>query len=405
MRKVLTAAAAIALIGATSYADLQNVEVGGGIRIRGNSYDSLGAVGSHNDTEVSNQYTEQRTRLNVTADFSDEVSAFIEMDFYDVWGSDTRDTLGGAGSVGTNSDMQLYQAYITLGQAWGSNFDIKVGRQEVQLGSEFLIGNNDTAGFYTGLSFDGITAVYNADSFNVTLLSLKEAEGDAGSLVSDSDSDMYGIYGSYTGIENMVIDGYVLHNRLGVPTADNLDITTFGARVAGDWNALDYEAEVAIQSGDGPANTDNKGTAINTEVGYTFDTAHAIRIFGGVTMLEGPDGNDNGFNRLYSDWEYSEFLGNGDIGNMDIYRLGGSIQATEKIGLTLIASMFELNEDAGGEDEVGNEIGLYMTYAYSEDVAIEVGAATFLNGDAIEDLNGANEDDPIYVYGEISLSF
>ena len=64
------------------HAELQNVEVGGSIRIRGNYYnfDSL--------TDMS--WIEQRTRLNVKADFTSEVSAFIEFDYYSGWGDDFR---------------------------------------------------------------------------------------------------------------------------------------------------------------------------------------------------------------------------------------------------------------------------------------------------------------------------
>lgn len=425
MRKLLATAAVVALIGATSYADLQNVEIGGGIQIRSQTYDSLGAAAgiyggvpyNHSESNVSDQYTEQRTRINISADFSDEVNSFIELDNYSNWGQGFRDFPGENGPLvdpdadpwenDDSGNVNLYQAYIHLGQAFGSNFDIKIGRQEVQLGSEFLVGNNDTAGGFTGLSFDGITANYNTDSFNVSLMALKMYELDRGPAVSDGDADLNGIYASYTGLEDMVIDGYVLQVRLGQPGMDNTDILTYGVRVAGDWNALDYEAEVALQSGDdnfvNPGN-EFKGMGINAEVGYTFDTDYAIRVFGGIAMFEGPSGTDNGFNRLFSDWEYSEFLGNTNITNMNIYRLGASIQATEKIGLTGVLSMFEIDETAG-EDEVGNEVGLYATYAYSEDVAIEVGAATFLNGDLIEQTVGVTEDDPIYVYGEISLSF
>ena len=70
-----------------AFADLQNVVVGGSVRIRADWFN----YGDNNDYEKAfnagdNAFVEQRTRLNVRADFTDAVSAFIEMDDYEVWG-------------------------------------------------------------------------------------------------------------------------------------------------------------------------------------------------------------------------------------------------------------------------------------------------------------------------------
>lgn len=425
MRKVLITTAVAALIGATSYADLQNVEVGGSLRMRGNSY-----IGDFSDNDGRNvQFSEQRTSLGVTADFSDEVSAVIELDSYGAWGDETRDVLNGSGASEGSGDVSLYQSYIHLGSAFGTGFDVKIGRQEIMLGSEWLIGNKSTASFFNQLSYDGITGVYTADNYNITLLSVKLFEGDGGTFaLTDADADMYGIYGSYTGREDMVIDGYVFYNRIGIPgNDDNFDLFTIGARAAGSYGAWDYEAELAYQTGDtgfdnlAGDDIDNEGLGGNLEVGYTFDTNLAPRVYLGVAYFEGgdDDGESTGFNRLYSDWEYSEFLSNANLNNAIVYRGGVSVEATEKIGVLLALAMFQLEEDeavftAGGpfagapgndEDDLGFEVGLYATYQYSEDVAMEVGYAHFFNGDLIEDSFAGDDSDPDYFYAEISLAF
>lgn len=424
MRKAIISAAAIAMIGATSYADLQNVEVGGSLRIRGNSY-----LGNFTDGDGNNaQFTEQRTALGVTADFSDEVSAVIEFDSYGAWGDDTRAGLNAPGAGETSNDVALYQAYIKLGSAWDTGWDIKIGRQEVMFGSEWLVGNKSTASFFNQMAFDGITGVYTADNYNVTLLSLKLAEVDGGTFaLTDADSDMHGVYVSYTGREDMVIDGYVFYNRIGLPgNDDNFELFTIGARAAGNYGAWDYEVELAYQTGDSGFDNgagddiDNEGLGGNLEVGYTFDSNWSPRVYGGIAYFEGgdEDAEEVGFNRLYSDWEYSEFLSNADLNNAIVYRAGVSAEATEKIGVLLALSMFQLEEDeaaltAGGpfpgfagndEDDLGWEVGLHATYQYSEDVAMEVGYAHFFNGDLIEDLV-VDDSDPDYLYAEVSLSF
>ena len=406
MRKYLTTAMAIALMSGVSYADLQNVEVGGDIRIRGNTFENIMGAKEYS----TNQWTEQRTELNVTADFSDEVSAFIAFDSYNEWGTGT--------GYESETDINLNEAYIHLGDAV-AGFDLKIGRQEVLLGSEFIIGNNNTAGGFDHMSFDGIRADYAGENFNVTLLSLKVYENDAfGDQSVDNDEDLYAIYGTYTGLENHTIDGYVFLEREGEENEDNDELFTYGVRAAGAFGGgFDYELELAMQTGEyDDGEVDYEGTAINAELGYTFDSNMQPRVFVGVAQFTGSDEDDElGFIRNYSDWEYSEFLADGELTNVLILRAGVSANVTEKIGLSLIVSSFEYDDEDGrgdytgyGEDDLGTEIGLYMTYQYSEDVAVELGVARFMNGDAIEEYledDGYDEGDQTYLYAEISLSF
>jgi len=58
--KTLLIAALIVSLGGMAFAELQNVELGGSIRIRGNYFNM--------DSLRDSSYVEQRTRLNVKAD-------------------------------------------------------------------------------------------------------------------------------------------------------------------------------------------------------------------------------------------------------------------------------------------------------------------------------------------------
>ena len=415
MRKYLTTALAIALMSGVSYADLQNLEVDASLRIRGNSFYNVYS----SEDNSANQYTEQRTAIEMMADFSDEVSANITLSRYGHWGD---------AGVNDDADVRLHEAYITLGEAL-FGFSSKIGRQELLLGSEFLVGNNNTGSGFDHFSYDGIVSTYSNDTYDVTLLNLKidEVDGFDASEV-DEDTDLRGIYGTYKGIENHTIDGYVLNRRTGVAGADNDELYTIGARAAGAFSgafsffngtAIDYEIEIATQGGDMADDTiDYEGDAIAAELGYTFDFSNQMRMYIGGALFTGPDDGEAGFDRMFSDHEYSEFLGDGDMSNVLILRGGVSAYASEKIQLSAVVSSFTLDAEyavatiyngavavAADEDDLGTEIGLYANYQYSEDVALEVGAATLLNGDAIEDAVGGNEDDPIYVYAEISLGF
>ena len=82
-------------------------------------------------------------------------------------------------------------------------------------------------------------------SFSVDAFAAKLAEsfGDWG----DDDLDFYGIYGSYTGFEDVVIDAYWLFIRDDVAFAGaDADLHTVGARVAGALGAIDLELEGAL---------------------------------------------------------------------------------------------------------------------------------------------------------------
>jgi hypothetical protein len=110
--RTLLAVALIASLGGMAFAELQNVEIGGSLRIRGNYFglDSLGDV----------SFIEQRTRLNVKADFTQDVSAFIELDSYDVWGEDFRSVYLTGSDFRGGDNVDLYQAYIEARNLWGS---------------------------------------------------------------------------------------------------------------------------------------------------------------------------------------------------------------------------------------------------------------------------------------------
>lgn len=442
MFKFIMIATLVVAMGGAAYAELQNVEVNGSIRIRGNYYEMDDGLVTGGAVAGDVAFWEQRTRLGVRADFTDEVSAYIEIDSYDVWGEEFRSSyVSGFDFRGDNAtDVELYQSYIVANEMWGTGFSAKFGRQEMQLGSEWLAGNNDTASFFRGLSFDGVRLTYTTDNVIVDgwWTKLAESFDDFG----DSDIDFYGIYVSYVGLEDIVIDGYWMFVRDdgtlpgvggGVAPAgfDEADLHTIGLRGAGTYGAFDFEAEVAYQFGDvedddftGPFgiidfddDLDYSALGVNLELGYTFDVNYQPRIYGGFAFFEGGDDDDDSifdifgddedelsFNRLFSDWEYSEFLVNTDLSNVFVYRLGLSVLPTESLTLALALSYFVADEeddeeflfdifdsiidfDKNADDELGFEVGLYADYQYTEDLVFRGGYAHFFGDDGTEDGN------------------
>lgn len=416
-KKLFVMAVAVVLLGTLAYAELQNVEVGGKIRIRGSWLDY------DNDDQLT--WTEQRTRLNVKADFTDEVTAFIELDSYDIWGEDFRsvDYVTGVDTRAVSTDdVEVYQAYIEAREMWGTPLRLRVGRQEMTLGSGWLVGTNDKRYNFTGLSWDAVRLGYVSDTVTVDAFMAKLAENFSDFF--EDDVDLYGVYGSYTGLEDIVIDAYWLYLRDDAAKY-KADLHTVGLRGAGKVGAFDFEAEVAYQFGDKDECTwwifgtdeDFNAWGVNLEAGYTFDVSWQPRIYAGFAYLEGADYDhkwfdvdeyDYAFNRLFSNWEYSDFVDPTTLTDAFVYRLGVSVQPTEAIKLGLEGLYLQTDNEVRDNDELGWEIQLTGAYQYSEDLVFRAGYSHFFAGEVLEDRPWPCRDldlDFNYLFAETEISF
>lgn len=440
MRKVLFVCA-VALLAAAmlpAAAELQNVQVTGELRIRGNyvhntvvsplpmevrwpsfllpyrpigdmaSYVlSGGAPGSvrnngagilspvgwdedHNDWK----FVEQRTRLGVKADFTDDVCAFIELDSYDIWGEDFRSNYvtGADGRAVTTDDVEVFQSYINAKDMWGLPISMRVGRQALQFGNEWLIGDNDDGPMFRGISFDALRLTYDSEVLSIDTWAAKLA--DTSPVEEDGDVDFYGIYTTFKGIENMTFDAYGLWvrdaRRLNdtnfiaplewledVFELDDYDVTnlyTVGLRGAGVMGPIDFNAEAAYQWGDagqvgyvfkpllyGDDDAEFDAWAGTIEMGLTLDMVMQPRLFIGADYFGGEDERDItvvewlnpfdrpqssiSFNRLFSDKMYSGFFDlNKDMSNVWMGKGGVQVHPTESIMVQLQLTYFEALE-------------------------------------------------------------
>lgn len=415
-------------------AELQSVEVGGNIRIRGDYFnrDSLGDM----------SFVEQRTRLNVKADFTQDISAFIELDSYDVWGEDFRSLYLTGSDLRGNDNVELYQAYIEARNIWDTPLTVRVGRQELALGNQWLVGTNDTSSLFYGLSFDALRLTFANDVLSIDAIAAKLAEN-YGDFMED-DVDFYALYGSYTGIESVVLDAYWMFVRddVGiygvVVDGTTVDVHTVGLRGSGVIGGFDFELEGAYQFGDvdgvpacplgfGEADVKYNSFGVNAEFGYTFDAAMQPRVFARFAYLDGGDtdgcwSNDRTlpFNRLFSNVEYSEFLDNftydyGALSNVLVYGLGIQALVNEAVELKLLGTYLQADNDYDVGDTLGWEVGLYGEYRYTDDLSVRAGYAHFFGDDALEMTplvwnairawGGDKNDDYDYVFLETEVAF
>jgi len=355
---------------ASALADLQNVDIGGEIRIRGRYFGNgvttgigrelrfptatvperaLGLFGLTSVYDADNRgsdrtFVEQRTTLNITADFTDQVTAFIEFESWGLWGETNAlgnefrsNYITGVDSrAWTGDDVEVFQAYIEAKEMFGYPVSLRVGRQELIFGESWLVGSRVSPTL--GISYDGVRATYAHEDFTVDAWWTKLAE--RFTAFGDDDIDFYGVWGAYKGIDNLTIELYylLLHDgtdiRLtnrglfwewveGVVGLDDYDSTylqTLGLHLDGKAGNFDYDLQLAYQWGrampylfnpttgvftlytqtpftfyaDNRANYDAWGA--DFEVGYTFaDTKMKPRVYVGGAYFSGDDNRDISF--------------------------------------------------------------------------------------------------------------
>lgn len=471
--KRLVAALLLFECSATVTAELQTVEVGGEVRIRGRFWNDnysnavggpatpryiggnfssrpLGPFGLNSRFDFDDQnedlaYVEHRTRLNLKAAFTEAVTTYVELESFDIWGTDFRSNyITGADGAGADT-VTLYQAYIETRETFGHPVRARIGRQEIKLGKGWLVDDITTA--IIGRSFDGMRLTYQKDDFTIDGWWSKLVETTSG----DNDVDFYGLYATYSGLESINMSAYWMLIRdgstavdttlgpggewlegvFGVDDYDPTYLHTIGTRFWGAAGAFDYDWELAYQFGDADrvgalfaplGYGDNKGEfdafATDLGLGYQLDLPWQPRIYIGGAYFEGEDNRDFrfgdrllagirspqssiSFNRLFPGKPYSLLLGiNQDLSNFWQVRAGVEAKPTEKISVAFKLAYFQIDEafDAPvipfiapwtreNDDELGWTTFLSAKYQYSKDLSFGLIWEHLFVGDGLEEGN------------------
>jgi len=444
MKYLGTLVICVLLIGltASAFAELRSAEINGSVRVRGIWVGAPGFDDGNNDVDA----VQQRTRLGVEATFTDDVSAFIELQMSNTWGDDTaregaaggsvfseasanrtqaqyldayfNESYGITGGSSASEDVNVYQAYIQADDMLDYPVSMRVGRQEMSYGTELLIGDRDF--FQNGLSFDAVKLMYEDGDLAVDLWWSKLVE--LGTQQSDADTDFYGIYGTYRGVEDMIVDAYLLLVRQGAtPETDNQ--YTIGGRAAGALpdTGIDYNIEVARQFGEDGAGDDYEGWLLDLLLEYAIEAEYDPAVFAGYTFSTGDGSNTDSdseaftfpFTDNHARWGYSDVFG---LGNMNVIKVGGSMRPTDKLtvigqALWFIAHQDEdipgargLYDSGSNDDSVAQEIDISLVYDYTEDLQFEMTYGHIFADDWIDD--ALPEDDDIdLLYAQTAVSF
>jgi hypothetical protein len=427
------------------FAELQNVEVGGSVRIRGNfvhnelapptprygPFRTLGRpIGGPFHPAVVSVYrwdttgsdysaVEQRTRLHIKADFTKEVTGFIEFDSYDIWGEDFRSAdyvTGVDARQNSVDDVEVFQGYIEMRDIGGSGLQARIGRQELAFGSQWLVGPRDFGFFYTGLSFDAIRLTWANDNFTIDGWASKLSEN-FGDIFED-DINFYGIYMSCTAVENHTFDAFWMLLDDETPLAQSTNLHTAGLRAAGRFGSFDYDAEAAYQFGSadrfglivGEDDADFDTFAARLDLGYAFDVKMHPRIFMNARYYGGEDNRDItfgewlnpfdrpeasiSFNRLFSNQIASGFVDAfNDFSNVWYVRGGVMAAPFDKVRAALFCTYYETVAafdrpvmpiftfwTRENDDDLGWDVALFLEYLYSDDLVFEAGWTHLFTG-------------------------
>jgi len=550
-------ACALVCVSFAASADLQNVEIGGKIEIYGAWYSNVfesrasseripayflpqRAIGPYNtasffrtDTSGNNaDFWEQRTRLHVLADFTNEVTAFIEFDQIDWWGQDFRSDYrtGIDGPANSSDDLEVNQAYVDVNAMFGLPARLRIGRQEMEYGSGWLIGSDPGPDPFVGTAQDAARLTLGSEELHIDLWMSKLVE--RGASEHDGDTDFYGIYatwkpgdiggipssprellfpihlvfGAYDAImrhgpfrgraepatANLEFDVYYfflrdaesrndtnfaapiewLEDLAGLDDYDATQLHTAGARGTGIWNGFDWEVEAAYQWGEADAfgalfkpsgqlygDTDAEWDAWagHFEVGWVTRMPWSTRMFVGGAYYGGEDNRDItfaewlnpfdrpqasvSFNRLFSSWREDAFIDGSGMSNFWKAYLGANAYPSERLELGFTLAYYETNETFDspvaisfgdwqvpvapalsfwteqGADDLGWQTSLWITYAYTENLAFEVGwshwftgeaianPANFLDENGLRNITGRDHEDQDYVYFLTTIEF
>ncbi len=428
---VVLALAFIVGITAAAFAEVQNVKVGGDLEVIGFNRNQLGLRSSNSSGAIQNTYTDgvaSVARIKVEANLTDNVDVNFRLLNQRIWGTN------GAVTADQPSQINIDNAYITLKdflkETTGVPLTLKIGQQDVRLGSGLLVGDANTnrtalatsAFNTTGLgdldrnkSFDAAIAI--ADFSPLTVIA-GFAKGAEGALTTDTDdSDVYILQGAYdTGVSNTIAE----LTYVGV-NANKNEVNNFGIRVTSKpITNLAAEAEYVYQ-------TQKNQRALQTVNKERVSSDSALRLNANYTLADvtwtpaiGAD-----YSRLSQDWnvmfedQTPAILANLLFANTNTQTIGVTASAKPMEDLLLklryasFRSVGRLNVNgvtslAGDtlavteKKALGSELDLGLTYDYTKDVQLGLDYGFFKPGQAF---NASNRETASQVVGSMKVSF
>lgn len=410
---------AFAVMAVPAMASVQNVKVSGDIESTYISRDYFDLIGTDQNVFIT------QTRLRIDADLTDKVMATIAMINEREWGNT------GQGAADTDIDLNL--AYVTMKEMLYSPLTVTVGRQEFAFGNSFVIdsaGSNNSAPVDSSIAGiagdltkqtaqDAIRLTFDYDPLTIDVLYASIDQATVSGVKESDNTDLFGINAAYqfNDKNNSMVEGY-----FWVRDTNNAGNELYMPGVRGSMNITDawnLQAEAAVQFGtisfsDGEYDRFAYAAQFLSNYILPFEKTKEYQpVFGtSYTMYSGDktwntsssgDGDYNGWDPMYENQAGGKII-NALFNASDIHVLGATLDfvPVQDVAANLYydylwldkETTFALVQPTGGsantttatDDSVslGQELGMVLTYDYTEDVQFGARAGWFFPGDVFD---------------------
>lgn len=336
--------------------------------------------------EWDDAFTTLRSRLGVDVALNERVSAVVQLQDSRLFGEEnsTRDASAGG--------LDMHQAFVEA--RWGERYPVRLrmGRQEVGLGNERLLGHRDWT--VTGQAFDGVRLDVG-DAAGLALTALAATTAERGREIPYIDDTGDGSLLALFVAAHQVQVYYIQDIGASYRVFDRVNRATLATRlVLPDGGALDGSLEIAYQLG-----TQYRISGGQEDIGAFMLAGRIGRRMGrvlrrltlGVDWLSGDDNPTNNehtsFNLLYGsrhrffgamDWFSQPDARTGDRGLIDVL-VASEISARGQPLALDIHGFFSAVERPLEQTDIGWELDLGAPFTIAGALDIRTGYSLFLS--------------------------
>lgn len=434
---------------------LANTLVADAVRARG----AAATADAQNDGA---DYFTSIAQVEVAADLTDNVSVVINLFNQRDWNADVFDAGTSTANTANEFDLGVDLAYIQLKEAWYEPLTMTIGRQDIEFGRGFILGNFNIQDPQATIIANELSAVTAYDAVRSTLdfapwtVDFVFANIAQGSANSEDDRSIWWAninyqFSEYNAEWELYFGADSDRNTNNAAAADAVRSTSreqtyvVGTRAEFDpVTNLTLGAEVAYQFGESYGTTavatpdvDRSAWAFDLYGQYVWNE-NAYRPWVGLEFVylsgneAGTTDNEgwNGFFRSptygvireYLDVLYTTALttDSGTTGptaatNHQHFAVSGGLSPMDDLSIDATYYWFWTAEDfltgtTNRGDEVGSEIDVNVTYNYTEDVTFGLGFAWFIPGGIYDSYNivatgGSTNDTATQVTGSVGVVF
>ena len=278
------------------------LDIGGQVRLRyhdeeGMGRSSLTTPANRGFLDTENTFLLSRLRLYGDWKANDYLRVYVEGISAEHIGNSTYNPR----PIDINS-ADLLNAFVDVKMT--DSFTVRVGRQELLYGAQRTVSPLDWAN--TRRTFEGIRGLYKCGDWKIDGFYTNFVPVDAYNFdEADYDRSFYGLYSTYTGLENATAEGYYLgfddQRTGGAVGANDFSLHTVGGRImgkaAGKWL---YEVEGAYQGGrQSGAGLDHSAGFITAGIGRKLTNwCWDPTLWMYFDYASGDDGSGDDFNRF-----------------------------------------------------------------------------------------------------------